>query len=513
MSGNNQSTKRRRIQSTTYLSETSRKANFNKLHRLAATQSSVRFAKQLKEYKNLTSLEKAILNKFNNKVANAVQAAKAANSLKPSSKKRKSTSGPVQVNVPRNQFENIEFNVNQKINNSDLLNRYLKTSYENYPTIVNQKPNKVTINLDNEQTGEFLYLIAADIRHDYKSTVSHGKNTAYEILLGEFPQSKEFLNKYKDYIPNKTIIQSPEDKIIEEYMVGNEKIRPLDTYINYLSIDQLRSQDKLQISANKRFPYMLDQTQALIHYTSPRIFKEVVTLSTLADAGSSYRPSTKSGKITSVEYLLKPIEFQIGDVFNGILKFNINKRSIGVYLKDSPFFGGRTIYVPISGKSGGVSNRLGKFFGDLSQILTSFAYNIMFASGDKMAIAIYLFLGKHGNKPRNLMAERGAKKGQYPEKIYFYSDSIKINNEYKQVYEYISGARLNQRRTRTMSSKNIAFIKAVSVATGIEPNNLTINKVCDYARGVNSLKMNNSSKRPSNTIQSQSSSKKRRTTN
>jgi len=290
------------------------------------------------------------------------------------------------------------------------LNRRLNPTEKRRIITESKLPNNGTNHLlrFDVDKDDFLELLAKDLIHDHYKSSSFISRKQPTSVNGVFERAGLLApgEKVGSTKPTITAKSGIERKMLDRYSTEKD----LQTKLSYRD---LSTENRRAALVENRYEYMLDQTQGIVYSLSNRVFKEVVSLSTLADAGSSYRQSTVSGLSGGIKYYLNPIRFEIPGVFTGTINYSPRYKVIGVYLERSIFSKYNGKFIPIVGKGGGGyasvdkgGQKLGKFFGDLTQIITAIKTNIFFASGDKMAIAMYLFLTQKDH-PRLLLADIG----------------------------------------------------------------------------------------------------------
>lgn len=376
------------------------------------------------------------------------------------------------------------------------------TEFKSRKQIRSYPNKKVTICFNNDQTKEFFKLMAQDARHDG--------------LVGNYTKFSDIIEKIADYeASNKTEkdavkklindiglsgnedIKSPENKAIEKHLLkknnNNELTNKKNNKIGEISYSSKLYRHSGDLEPKNKIPYLFDQAQGFIKTVlNPNMFNEASSLSSLGDAGNTLRDITKAGLHQKNINLMDPIKFNITGqypngvkfiIFEGTVNFYDNytyqkknssplkKGAVGVFISNScfPFFNKTFTPILSRGDSKQTGNLIGKFFGDFSQILTCLSYDIAFVSGDKMAIAMYMFLTNkkhnlcsgirnHSSMYRKLFAEIGQKSGgsvTTPQKVLFYFESDGSDLQNKQTAILQKFVKPEGKRSSTIKNNNL----------------------------------------------------------
>lgn len=422
-----------------------RKVKFDTLSKVAITKKSKQLAQELGKARN--NNEQKILNNFQKRVSEFQTARNAENkaqeAVKAAKLERKSKARNVarvqkpiqasQVNVPKppELYNEKASNLTKKLIFSKTQNQINFTKITGSLN-VSKKNNKNIFGVD---TKEFLTLLAKDIVHDH-----YGKGRATPVDIKQVFNDNN-LQTDNIIIPDvKLGTKSPEEATLNKYLSENPTRKELD----YVRVQTPPSE------IDNKYQYSLDQTQGIIYELPKNIFKQVVTLANLGDKGNAYSVAAQVIK-PGITYKANPVDFEIKGtdgtvIFKGRLTWNQNG-TIGVYLSDTIFKNYRNRFVPIAGKKG---DKLGKFFGDLTQMISCIDNGIFFATGDKMAIAMYLFLTKNMESKRLLIADIGRQKNKKtkltePTKMIFYYP----NKGYQALDNYITNYQKSVTRSNT----------------------------------------------------------------
>ena len=359
---------------------------------------------------------------------------------------------------------NIQFSNDTTHNNfkSMLVKKGINPNTENIHILKKtsqQNINKPNINPKFNEL-EFLLLIWGDMIHDANNTLKNANGSTNQqrlknMTLTQFIKSKIATTTDNNSIQSRvTTLIGPYNNVnsnlITKNNTNNSKPFQLvvdngvyDIKVNYFSessildifkkkneilklTEPILNRVKLQTQGlflEQRIPYMLDQSGGISYALPSSVFKEYVSIATLADGGFKLKGnwSTLKGK-TFNPY---PLEFKFGETKGRIFikKIELKKKKLVQRLGfvQLSTLGGFKVNksFPIGTKSAG---GLGKFFGDFAQILYALAYKfnkrttreevkfggrMAFATGDKMAQAIYLFMAEQLGREPFLLAETG----------------------------------------------------------------------------------------------------------
>ena len=191
-------------------------------------------------------------------------------------------------------------------------------------------------------------------------------------------------------------------------------------------------------------PLALDQDQGGLHtLLGNRHFIGRGNIALFSDAGYHLKrinPATCDNAKKKQYFKIdsRGLNFEIGSGDRTFMKGLVGVDECGkgiVYLEKSVFFPDTPTKIRILSKSASVGPAfLGKFFGDFAQILYQlsasykkngyFGSHTMFATGDKMAAMIYLFMAEQLKKPPALAFESGTHKVHF----YYPKGSVRYDN-------------------------------------------------------------------------------------
>ena len=380
----------------------------------------------------------------------------------------------------------------------------------------NRQNEQIKIDLDFIQTQQFFKLLAQDAVHD-KLTIKNNKQISSVIKDIAFftentpAQKKQVtaLIKSLRLNGNSEIPSNPETIAIANHFTTDNNHK-----IGKIAYDKNLTTHVGILDRAEKIPYIYDQAQGFVKTTlTPSMFREVSSLASIGDPGNTLRDIYKAGLSSKQINLLKPIVFDIKGkdidgkvftIFKGIINFYpdyqyhasakskvFKSGSVGVFMEKCcfPYFNNTFTPLISQGDSQQSRNLVGKFFGDFSQILTALSYDVTFVTGDKMAIAMYMFLTKVSKYPRKLIAELGQqtnkKRLTTPQSVDIFFDAGNKNSQKEQfivLNAYVNPTPPNRgRRSNNTTTNNKSFINIVKRQLNLkrEP---TLDEVTRYAR-------------------------------
>ena len=270
-----------------------------------------------------------------------------------------------------------------------------------YTLIKNYKDTSKMLNVKKSDASKRKLFSIVDNNVQFTRSAATKKKTNPTVDLGELED--KLTKHFMGYTKNKTNVPGVYTKDI---LVPINKIRQVNRGIK------------------NKIPVQVDMTQGSLENLSSQMFQRYLTIAGVADAGLKMLVNwaSLSDKVVNPH----PLEFNVGDSLAGKIYIKKVDSKWQGYIKLT-WFAGFEINrdFPIAPKSVG---GLGKFFGDFAQILYSLAYkqglpkgSMFFATGDRMAAIIYLFMSSSIGKNPALIFEVGKSH------LAFYAPNNKMN--------------------------------------------------------------------------------------